>query len=104
MRGEVESRLSDFARCAEINASSVRGEVTGEVKRVVEQSQAQTLHAVGSAVQQLEKEIEVAASSATATSERATQMRWQKCAVSSRRNWIRPARSHCIEMKKQSRK
>ena len=50
------------------------GEVTGEVKRVVEQTQAQTSHTVGSAVQQLEKEIEVAASSATAMSERASRM------------------------------
>ena len=44
----------------------------------MEQSQAQTSHAVGSAVQQLEKEIEVAASSATATSERAMQMAMAK--------------------------
>ena len=50
------------------------GEVAGKVKRVVEQTQAQTSHAVGTAVQQLEKGIEVAASSATATSERATRI------------------------------
>ena len=78
MRGENESRLSEVMRRAEINASSVLGEVTGEVRRVVEQSQAQTSHAVGSSVQELEKEIEVAASSATATSECATQMAMAK--------------------------
>ena len=50
------------------------GEFTGQVKQVVEQSEAQMLRTVGSAIQQLEKEIEVAASSATATSEHATQM------------------------------
>ena len=74
VREEVESRISELSQCAEINTSSVLGEVTGEVKRVVEQTQAQMSHAVGTAVQQLEKEIEVAASSAIATSERATQM------------------------------
>ena len=40
----------------------------------MDQSQAQTSHAIGSVVQQLEKDIEVAASSVTATSKRATQM------------------------------
>ena len=74
VRGEVESRIAELTQRAEANTSSVLGEFTGEVKLVVEQTQAQTSHAVGSAVQQLEKEIEVAASSATATSERATQM------------------------------
>ena len=44
------------------------------VKQVVEQSEAKTSHTVGSVVQQLEKEIEVTASSVTATSEHATQM------------------------------
>ena len=74
MREEVESRISELSQCAKINTSSVLGEVTGEVKRVVEQTQAQTSHAVGTAVQQLEKEIEVAVSSAAATSERTTRM------------------------------
>ena len=50
------------------------GEFSGQVKQVVEQSEAQTSCTVGSAVQQLEKEIEVAASSVTATSEHTTQM------------------------------
>ena len=50
------------------------GEFTGQVKQVVEQSEAQTSCTVGSAIQQLEKEIEVAASSATAMSEHVTQM------------------------------
>ena len=40
----------------------------------MEQSKAQTSHTIRSAVQQLEKEIEVAASSPTVTSERATRM------------------------------
>ena len=74
MREEVESRLSELSQRAEVNTSSVLGEVAGKVKRVVEQTQAQTSHTVGSAVQQLEKEIEVAASSTTAMSERATRM------------------------------
>ena len=74
MRGEVEFRLSELTRRAEINTLSVLGEVAGEVRRVMDQSQAQTSHAIGSIVQQLEKDIEVAVSSATATSKRATQM------------------------------
>ena len=41
---------------------------------ILEQSESQTSCTVGSAVQQLEKEIEVATSSATAMSEHATQM------------------------------
>ena len=50
------------------------GEFTGQVKQVVEQSEAKTSRTIGSAVQQLEKEIEVAVSSTTATSEHTTQM------------------------------
>ena len=38
VRGEVESRIADLMRRAEINTSSVMGVVTGEVKRVVEQT------------------------------------------------------------------
>ena len=68
MRGEVESRMMEMTRRADANTSSVLGEVMGEVKRVMEQTQAQTSHTIGSAFQQLEKEIEVAASGATATS------------------------------------
>ena len=41
---------------------------------MVEQSQAHTSHVVGDAIQQLEKEIEVAASSATATSAQAAKI------------------------------
>ena len=67
-------RLSELSQHAEVNTSSVLGEVAGEVKRVVEQTQAQTSHTVGSTVQQLEKEIEVAPSSVTVMSERATRM------------------------------
>ena len=74
MHGEVESRIAELTQRAEANTSSVLGAVSGEVKRVVEQTQAQMSHAIGSVVQQLEKEIEVAASSATAMSERGTQM------------------------------
>ena len=68
VRGEVESRMVEMTRRAETNTSSVLGEVTGEVKRVMKHTQAQTSHTVGSVFQQLEKEIEVAASGATATS------------------------------------
>ena len=51
VRGEVESRITELTQRAEANTLSVMGAVTGEVKRVVEQTQAQTSHAVGSAVQ-----------------------------------------------------
>ena len=51
VREEVESRLSELSQRAEVSTSSVLGEVAGEVKRVVEQTQAQTSHTVGSAVQ-----------------------------------------------------
>ena len=50
------------------------GELTGWVKTAVEESQAETSRAVGSAVQQLEREIGVVASSATVTSEQVAQM------------------------------
>ena len=36
VRGEVESRLTELTRRAEINASGVLGEVAGEVRRVVD--------------------------------------------------------------------
>ena len=74
VREEVESRISELAQRAEISTSSALGEVTGEFWRVVEQTQAQTSHTVGTVVQQLEKEIEVAASGAPATSESVTRM------------------------------
>ena len=65
VREEVESRISELAQRAEISTSSALGEVTGEFRRVVEQTQAQTSHIVGTIVQQLEKEIEVTASGTT---------------------------------------
>ena len=71
---EVESRMAELSQRAEIATSSVLGEFTGQVRQVVEQSKAQTSHTVGSTVEQFEKEIEVAASSTTATSEYATWM------------------------------
>ena len=74
VREEVQSRISELLRWAEITTSNVLGEFTGQVKQVVEQSEAQTSRTIGSAVQQLEEEIEVAASSATVTSEHTTQM------------------------------
>ena len=51
VRGEVESRIAELMQRVEANTSNVLGEFTGEVKWVVEQTQVQTLHAVGSAVQ-----------------------------------------------------
>ena len=48
MREEVEPRLSELSQRAEANTSSVLGEVAGEVKRVVEQTQAQTSHLLDS--------------------------------------------------------
>ena len=74
MHGEVESRMMELTRRADANTSSILGEVTGEVKRVMEHAQAQTSHTVGSAFQQLEKEIEVAASGAAVTSENVTRL------------------------------
>ena len=50
VREEVESRISELSRHAEITTSSMLGEFTGQVKQVVEQSEAQTLRAVGSVV------------------------------------------------------
>ena len=40
VRGVVESRIEEFTQRAEASTSSVLGEVAGEVKRVVEQTQA----------------------------------------------------------------
>ena len=74
VRKSVESRIADLSRRAGASVSSVRGEFTGQVRQVAEQSQAHTSRVVGDTVQQLEKEIEVAASSATATSEQATRI------------------------------
>ena len=51
VREEVESRISELLRRAEITTSSVLGEFTRQVKQVVEPSKAQTSCTVGSAVQ-----------------------------------------------------
>ena len=48
VHGAVESRIEEFMQHAEASMSSVLGEVAGEVRRVVEQTQAQTSHTVGS--------------------------------------------------------
>ena len=64
---QVESRIAGMMRHAEIGASSVLGEMSGQVKQMVEQTQSQMSRTVGDVVQQLEREIEVAASSAAAT-------------------------------------
>ena len=48
------------------------GELTGQVKEVIAHIQAQTSHATAEIKQQLEQDIEVTASSATATSEKLT--------------------------------
>ena len=48
------------------------GGITGHIREVVEQSEAKMSRAVGNALQQLEQEIGVAASSVTAMSEQAT--------------------------------
>ena len=53
VREEVESRISELTRRAEINTSSMLGEFSGQVKQVVEQSEAQMSRTVGSVVQQL---------------------------------------------------
>ena len=74
VREQVESRIADVAKRTEIVASSVVGELTGRVDEAVRRSQADTSRAVGSVVQQLEQEIGVAASSATATSEQVAKM------------------------------
>ena len=49
--------------------SSAMGELTGQMKEVTAHIQAQTSHATAKIRQQLEQDIEVAASSATTTSE-----------------------------------
>ena len=74
VRGEVGSWMVEMTRRAEANTSRVLGDVTGEVKRVMEQTQAQTSHTVGSAVQRWAKEIEVAASGATVMAESVTRL------------------------------
>ena len=71
---EVESQISELVQRAEISTSSALGEVTGKFRRAVEQTQVQPSHTIGTVVQQLEKEIEVAASGATAMSESVTRM------------------------------
>ena len=72
VREQVESRIADLTRRAEISSSSVLGEMTGRVKETVERSQEEMSRAVGSSLQQLEQRIEVAATGATAASVEAT--------------------------------
>ena len=74
MHESVESRIADLSQCADVSASSVHGEFIGQVRQVAEQSQAHTSRVVGDAIQQLEKEIEVAASSETAMSAQAAKI------------------------------
>ena len=74
VREQVESCIADVTKRTEIVASSVVGELTGRVDEAVRRSQADTSRAVGNVVQQLEQEIGVAASSATATSEKVAKM------------------------------
>ena len=100
MRGEVESRMVELTQSAEATTLSVLGEVTGEIKRGMEQTQAQTSHTVGSTFQQLEKEIEVAVSGATATSESITRWLWQRREMNSRHNLIRFVRNRSAGKKK----
>ena len=71
---QVESHIADMAKRTEIVASSVVGELTGQVKMAIEQSQAKTSHAIGSAIQQLGEEIGVVASSVTVMSEQVAHM------------------------------
>ena len=63
-----------MTRRAEIGASSVLGEMSGQVKQMVEQTQSQMSRTVGDVVQQLEREIEVAASSTAVMSGQATKI------------------------------
>ena len=51
MREQVESRIADAVQHTEFVASSVVGELTGQVRTAVEQSQAEMSRAIGSAVQ-----------------------------------------------------
>ena len=57
VREQVESRIADLAARTETVASSVIGELSGQVAEAVERSQADTSRAVEGAIQQLEKEI-----------------------------------------------
>ena len=72
VREQVESRMMEFSRQAEISASSAKGEMVEQLERVVAQTEAQTSHTAARVVHQLEQDIQVAASSATATSENLT--------------------------------
>ena len=51
VREQVESRIADVVQRTEFVASSMVGELTGQVRTAVEQCQAETSHTVGSAVQ-----------------------------------------------------
>ena len=74
VREQVESRIADMSQRTKIATSSMLGEVTGHVKEVVERSEAKTSRSIGDALQQLEQEIGVAASSATLVLGQATHM------------------------------
>ena len=74
MRKEVADRISEFAQCAEDGTASVLGNLVGQVQQAAERTEAQASRAIGTAVQQLEAEIRVVASSATAASERVAKM------------------------------
>ena len=69
VRGEVESRVATLAAASEENVARVAAEVDAKVAQVAEYSDARASHVAADVTARLEKDIQVAASSATATAE-----------------------------------
>ena len=69
VRGEVESRVATLAAASEENVARVAAEVDAKVAKVAEYSDARASHVTADVTARLEKDIQAAASSATATAE-----------------------------------
>ena len=69
VRGEVESRIATLAAASEENVARVAAEVDAKVAKVAEYSDARASHVTADVTARLEKDIQVAALSATATAE-----------------------------------
>ena len=69
MRGDVESRVATLVAASEVSAARVAAEVDAKVAKVAEYSDAHVSHVVADVTARLEKDIQAAASSVTATAE-----------------------------------
>ena len=69
VHGEIESKVSSLAAQAAMSTAHITDALSKCVGEVVAETEAKTSHVVGTVAQQLEKEIQAAASSTAVTAE-----------------------------------